>query len=113
MCRSGSNIGAIDYVDPGIYRLLYWGLGHGAQQINLAAMVGIWYALATITVGAKPINEGLSRFAFVLYIFFIQMGAIHHILVDPGLGTWVRTINTSYFVCRRARQHDPRLHDSS
>lgn len=92
------SIDAIDYVDPGIYRLLYWGLGHGAQQINLAAMVGIWYALATITVGAKPINEGLSRFAFVLYIFFIQMAAMHHLLVDPGLGRWVRTINASYFI---------------
>jgi cytochrome c oxidase subunit 1 len=92
------SVGAIDYVDPGVYRLLYWGLGHGAQQINLAAMVGIWYALATITVGAKPINEGLSRFAFVLYVFFINLGAIHHIMVDPGLGGWVRTFNTSYFV---------------
>lgn len=92
------SIDAIPYVDPGIYRLLYWGLGHGAQQINLAAMVGIWYALATITVGAKPINEGLSRFAFVLYIFFIQMAAMHHLLVDPGLGRWVRTINASYFI---------------
>jgi len=92
------SIDAIDYVDPGIYRLLYWGLGHGAQQINLAAMVGIWYALATITVGTKPINEGLSRFAFVLYIFFIQMAAMHHLLVDPGLGRWVRTINASYFI---------------
>ncbi|MEZ4568761.1 MAG: hypothetical protein R2849_00200 [Thermomicrobiales bacterium] len=37
-----STIGAIDYVDPGIYRLPLPS-GHGAQQINLAAMVGIWH----------------------------------------------------------------------
>ena len=92
------SIGAIDYVDPGVYRLLFWGLGHGAQQINLAAMVGIWYVLASLMVGAKPVNEGLSRFAFLLYIMFINMGAMHHILVDPGLGGWVRSINTSYFI---------------
>lgn len=92
------SIGAIDYVDPGVYRLLFWGLGHGAQQINLAAMVGTWYALASLTVGAKPVNEGLSRFAFLLYIMFINMGAMHHILVDPGLGGWVRGINASYFI---------------
>lgn len=92
------SIGAIDYVEPGVYRLLYWGLGHGAQQINLAAMVGVWYALATLSVGAKPLNEGLSRFAFVLYILFINMGAMHHLLVDPGLGGWVRGINASYFI---------------
>jgi cytochrome c oxidase subunit 1 len=61
-------------------------------------MIGVWYALATLTTGAKPLNEGLSRFAFLLYILFINMGAIHHIMVDPGLGGWVRGINTSYFV---------------
>jgi cytochrome c oxidase subunit 1 len=92
------SVGVIDYVDPGVYRLMFWGLGHGAQQINLAAMVGVWYALASLTVGAKPLNEGLSRFAFLLYICFINMGAIHHILVDPGLGNWMRGFNTSYFV---------------
>lgn len=84
--------------DPGIYRLLYWGLGHGAQQVNLAAMVAVWYGLASLTVGAKPLNEGLSRFAIVLYILFIQMAAMHHLLADPGLNTWVRNINLSYFM---------------
>ena len=84
--------------DPGVYRLLYWGLGHGAQQVNLAAMVGIWYALASLVVGAKPLNEGLSRVAIVLYVLFIQLGSMHHILADAGLNTWVKNINTSYFM---------------
>lgn len=84
--------------DPGVYRLLYWGLGHGAQQVNLAAMVAIWYALASLTTGAKPLNEGLSRFAIVLYILFIQMGSMHHLLVDPGLVTWLVNVNASYFM---------------
>ena len=92
------SLGLLPSVDPGMYRLLFWGFGHGAQQVNLAAMVAIWYALASLTVGAKPVNEGLSRFAFVLYILFIQMGSMHHILVDPGLGHWARGINASYFL---------------
>lgn len=92
------SIGVVPGVDPAVYRLLFWGFGHGAQQVNLAAMVGIWYALASLTTGARPINEGLSRFAFVLYVLFIQMGSIHHILVDPGIGEWARGINTSYFL---------------
>jgi len=92
------SLGVIDKVDPGAYRLLFWGFGHGAQQVNLAAMVAIWYGLATLTTGARPIHEGLSRAAFVLYILFIQLGSIHHILVDPGLGEWARGINASYFV---------------
>ncbi len=92
------SLGYIDHVDPAAYRLLFWGFGHGAQQVNLAAMIGIWYALGSLTMGAKPVNEGLSRFAFVLYILFIQMGSMHHILVDPGLSSWVRGTNASYFM---------------
>jgi cytochrome c oxidase subunit 1 len=92
------SLDVIDGVDPGAYRLLFWGFGHGAQQVNLAAMVGVWYGLASITTGARAINEGLSRFAFVLYIFFINMGAMHHLLVDPGLGDWARGFNASYFI---------------
>lgn len=84
--------------DPGFYRLFFWGLGHGAQQVNLAAMIAIWYGLASLTTGAKPVNEGLSRVAIVLYVLFIQMGSMHHLLADPGMGTWVRNINTSYFM---------------
>lgn len=91
-------VGLAPSVDPETYRVLYWGMGHGAQQVNLAAMVGIWYGLATLTTGAKPLNEGLSRFAIVLYIFFIQLGSMHHNQVDPGINTWVRDINISYLM---------------
>ena len=52
----------------------------------------------SLTTGAKPLNEGLSRFAIVLYIFFINMGSIHHLLADPGLTPWFRNINTSYMM---------------
>lgn len=84
------------YYDAGFYRNLFWGFGHPAQQINLAAMVAIWYALAFFTVGATPVNEKLSRLAFILYIFFINLGAAHHLLVDPGPGFAWKAANTSY-----------------
>ncbi len=83
-------------VDPGYYRNLFWGFGHTAQQINLAAMVSIWYALAQFTVGAVPVNEKLSRSAFILYILFINLGSAHHLLGDPGYGFAWKTVNTSY-----------------
>ncbi len=92
------SIGIIDGVDPATYRLFFWGIGHGAQQVNLAAMVAVWYALIALTLGGRPVNEGLSRFAFLLYIAFIHLGAVHHLLVDPGLGTSHRIMNTSYFL---------------
>jgi cytochrome c oxidase subunit I len=92
------SIGVIETVDPATYRLFFWGIGHGAQQVNLAAMVAVWYALIGFTLGGRPVNEGLSRFAFLLYIAFIHLGAVHHLLVDPGLGTSHRIMNTSYML---------------
>jgi len=93
-----NSIGVLESVDPATYRIFFWGIGHGAQQVNLAIMVALWYALIAFTVGGRPVNEGLSRVAFLLYIAFIHLGATHHLLVDPGLGTSHRIMNTSYML---------------
>ncbi len=85
-------------VDPQVYRLVWWGLGHSSQQINVAAMVAVWYLLGALTVGAVVINEKISRTAFVLYILFISMASAHHLLVDPGFGPSWKVVNTSYFM---------------
>ncbi|GJQ52021.1 MAG: cytochrome c oxidase subunit I [Anaerolineaceae bacterium] len=90
------SMGVISSFDPGIYRNFFWGFGHPAQQVNLAAMISIWYSLAQITVGIRPVNEKFSRLAFVLYLFFINLGAAHHLLGDPGLSFAWKAVNTSY-----------------
>lgn len=88
----------IGYIDPSAYRLVFWGLGHSSQQINVCAMVAIWYMTAAFTVGSKPVNEKLSRTAFVLYILFINVASEHHLLVDPVLSAWHKIVNTSYMM---------------
>ena len=85
-------------VDPQVYRMIWWGLGHASQQINVAAMVSVWYLLAAFTVGGVVLNQKISRAAFVLYVLFISMAAAHHLLVDPGLGPSWKVVNTSYFM---------------
>jgi cytochrome c oxidase subunit I len=85
-------------VDAQVYRMVWWGLGHSSQQINVAAMVAIWYLLATLTVGGVVLNQKVSRIAFVLYILFISMASAHHLLVDPGFGSAWKVWNTSYFM---------------
>jgi len=85
-------------INPEYYRLIWWGLGHSSQQINVAAMVSIWYLLAAFTVGGVVLNEKISRVAFVLYILFISMASAHHLLVDPGMGPSWKVWNTSYFM---------------
>ena len=85
-------------VDPQVYRMVWWALGHSSQQINVAAMVAVWYLLGALTVGAVVLNEKISRTAFVLYILFISMASAHHLLVDPGMGPAWKIVNTSYFM---------------
>jgi cytochrome c oxidase subunit 1 len=84
------------HVDPQVYRMVWWGLGHSSQQINVAAQVSVWYLLAGLTVGGVVVNEKISRMAFVLYILFISMASAHHLLVDPGMGPAWKIWNTSY-----------------
>ncbi|MFC6614150.1 cbb3-type cytochrome c oxidase subunit I [Halopenitus salinus] len=89
-------VGLIDGVNVGIYRQLYWIVGHGTQQINLLAMVTVWYFLTHVVGGAVVVSEKVSRSAFILYLFFINLGAAHHLMVDPGLSVGWRIWNTSY-----------------
>ena len=91
------SVGLIE-MDPQVYRMLWWALGHSSQQINVAAMVSIWYLLGALTVGAVVLNEKISRTAFVLYILFISMASAHHLLVDPGFSSAWKVVNTSYFM---------------
>lgn len=90
------SIGLIPNIDPAMYRLIWWGLGHNSQQINVAAMISVWYLLGTLTVGAIPISEKVCRTAFLLYILFINLAAAHHLLVDPALSSSWKVWNTSY-----------------
>ena len=82
--------------DPAWYRLIWWGLGHQSQQVNVCAMVAVWYLLSNVTTGARPINEAVCRTAFALYVLFINIASAHHLLVDPGVGATWKIWNTSY-----------------
>ncbi|WP_222615382.1 cbb3-type cytochrome c oxidase subunit I [Persicimonas caeni] len=82
--------------DPMWYRLIWWGLGHQSQQVNVVAMVSVWYLMSHLTSGGVVLNEFVSRGAFVLYILFINLASAHHLLVDPGVGATWKIWNTSY-----------------
>jgi cytochrome c oxidase subunit I len=90
------SIGYIQEIDPLMYRLIWWAMGHSSQQINVAAQVAVWYAIAAIVFGAAPMSEKVSRGAFFLYIMFISIASAHHLLVDPGVGSEWKIFNTSY-----------------
>ena len=89
-------LGFIEHLDAGWYRQMYWIIGHGSQQINLLAMITVWYFMTHVVGGAEVASQKVSRFAFVLYLFFINMGAAHHLMSDPALSSAWRMWNTSY-----------------
>lgn len=92
------SLGIVKEIDALMYRVIWWGMGHSSQQINVSAHVAIWYAIAAIALGAKPLSEKVSRFAYFLYILFLQLACAHHLLTDPGLGSEWKVLNTSYFM---------------
>jgi cytochrome c oxidase subunit 1 len=90
------SIGYIHQIDALMYKTIWWAFGHSSQQINVAAHVAVWYAIAAIVFGAKPMSEKVSRGAFLLYILFLQLASAHHVLTDPGLSSEWKIFNTSY-----------------
>ncbi|GAB3778347.1 hypothetical protein GCM10028796_58630 [Ramlibacter monticola] len=92
------SVGLVKEVDPLMYRTIWWAFGHSSQQINVSAHISIWYAVAAIAFGAKPMSERVSRGAFLLYILFLQLASAHHLLADPGMSTGWKVVNTSYFM---------------
>ena len=93
---SPGSVGLVEYIDSLMYKTIWWAFGHSSQQVNVAAHVSVWYAIAAIVFGAKPMSEKVSRTAFLLYIFFLQLASAHHLLTDPGLTSNWKIFNTSY-----------------
>lgn len=90
------SIGFISEIDTLMYKLIWWGMGHSSQQINVSAHVAVWYAIAALVLGAKPLSEKVSRMAFLMYILFLQLASAHHMLAEPGLSSEWKIFNTSY-----------------
>lgn len=92
------SIGLISHIDSVMYKVVWWGMGHSSQQVNVAAHVAVWYAIAAMVLGAKPLSEKVSRTAFLLYVVFLQLASAHHLLVEPGISSNWKVFNTSYAI---------------
>ena len=90
------SVGLIGNIDTLMYKTVWWAMGHSSQQINVAAHVSLWYLIAAVVLGAKPLSEKVSRMAFLMYILFLQLASAHHLLVEPGISSAWKIFNTSY-----------------
>jgi cytochrome c oxidase subunit 1 len=92
------SLGLISNIDTLMYKVIWWGMGHSSQQINVSAHVSVWYLIAALVLGAKPLSEKVSRTAFFLYILFLQLASAHHLLAEPGMSSEWKIVNTSYMM---------------
>jgi len=92
------SLGLVTNIDTLMYKVVWWGMGHSSQQINVSAHVSIWYAIGAMVVGARPLSEKVSRMAFFMYILFLQLASAHHILAEPGMSSTWKIVNTSYMM---------------
>ncbi|MDN4984061.1 cbb3-type cytochrome c oxidase subunit I [Bradyrhizobium sp. WYCCWR 13022] len=92
------SLGLISDIDPLMYKVVWWAMGHSSQQINVSAHVSLWYLIGALLVGAKPLSEKVSRTAFLMYILFLQLASAHHLLAEPGLDASWKIVNTSYMM---------------
>ena len=92
------SMGLIRDIDPLMYKLVWWAMGHSSQQINVSAHVSVWYMIGALVLGAKPLSEKVSRGAFFLYILFLQLASAHHLLAEPGVSAEWKIVNTSYMM---------------
>jgi cytochrome c oxidase subunit 1 len=92
------SVGYVSHIDSLMYKTVWWALGHSSQQINVSAHVALWYAIAAMVLGAKPLSEKVSRMAFLMYILFLQLASAHHLLVEPGISSEWKVFNTSYAI---------------
>ncbi len=92
------SMGLIRDIDPLMYKLVWWAMGHSSQQINVSAHVSVWYMIGALVLGAKPLSEKVSRGAFFLYILFLQLASAHHLLAEPGISSEWKIVNTSYMM---------------
>jgi cytochrome c oxidase subunit 1 len=90
------SMGLIGNIDTLMYKTVWWAMGHSSQQINVSAHVAIWYLIAAVVLGARPLSEKVSRMAFLMYILFLQLASAHHLLVEPGISSEWKVFNTSY-----------------
>ena len=98
-------------VDPEVYRMVWWALGHSSQQINVAAMVSVWYLLG----GADRRRRGAEREDQPHRVRALHPLHLHGVgpppVGRPGLRPRLESGQHKLFhVHGGARQHDPRLH---
>ncbi len=64
------------------FERLFWGGGHVLQFANAMAMATVWMLLTKFTINKYPVNNGLARALYLLYLIFALPAPIIYFLFD-------------------------------
>lgn len=84
-------------VDPMVFKMAFWGMGHTLQYVNVIGMVLAWYMIVGYAHHAPPTSEKFSRMAFALYTFTTVPVFAHHLIVDPTFTPLYKYIGATAF----------------
>lgn len=64
------------------FERLFWGGGHVLQFANAMAMATAWMLLTKLTINKYPVNNGVARALYLLYLLFALPAPIIYLLFD-------------------------------
>lgn len=82
-------------VEPMAYTMGYFTFFHVNHYLPLIASVGLWYALAKHTTGARSVlGERFSKAVFTIYPVIVPPTFLYHLFLAPGVPAAVKTIGS-------------------
>ncbi len=87
------SLGIWDSTDPQLNRILFWFTGHAIVYFWLLPAYVSWYMLMPRQVGGRLYSDGLTRFAFLLFLLFSIPTGLHHQYTDPGISGAMKSIH--------------------
>lgn len=79
-------------LDPMAYMMGYFTFFHVNHYVPLVAAVGVWYALAKHTTGARSIfGDHFSKAVFTIYPIIVPPTFLYHLFLAPGVPANVKT----------------------
>ncbi|WP_204501944.1 b(o/a)3-type cytochrome-c oxidase subunit 1 [Aquibacillus albus] len=87
--------GWVDTINVELSRSLFWYFGHPLVYFWLLPAYMAWYLVIPKLVGVEVFSDSLARLAFILFILFSIPVGFHHQLVDPGISSFWKFLQTS------------------
>ena len=83
-------------VDAGLARMLFSWTLHAIVYFWLLPAYVAWYTMAPKAAGGPVYSERMGRLAFVLVLVFAMPIGIHHLFVDPQVGSGFKFLHATF-----------------